>query len=146
ELKEGLRMRARYLYDPSAHSADRAAGRPHWPAYTPLMLEPIGLAARPIDPGKLAAGGWEDDTAVLFLTGPFGAETARLQRWVEGGGLLVAWGDAEGGSPGLDALLGVRDAGAGPQQSDEYAVSALVALLEHPLTDGVASPLAPRQP
>src|SRR6266849_9261463 len=111
-----LWMRARYLYEPSAHAADRAEGRPHWPAYTPLMLEPMGIAVSPIGSEALAQERWEDDTAVLFLTGPVDANATRLREWVERGGILVAWGQRgtsdrgdergrEPGVPSLDALF-----------------------------------------
>ena len=141
-------MRARYLYDLSAHAADRAAGRPHWPAYTPLMLEPIGLAASPISPEALADEPWESETAVLFLTGPVNPDVARLRVWVEGGGILVAWSapDEAAGNPwsaSIDDLLGVRGSGPALQQSGDFEVGAQIALLGHPLTEGVASPLAP---
>src|SRR5260370_16871638 len=108
---EDLRMRARYLYEPSAHAADRDAGRPHWPAYTPLMLEPMGLAVSPIDSQTLARERWEEETAVLFLTGPVDVEATRLREWAHRGGILGAWGGPGGAghiprAPSPDPPLG----------------------------------------
>jgi hypothetical protein len=143
-------MRARYLYDSDALAQDSAAGRPHWPAYTPLMLETLGLAVSPIEPAALVEEPWEEETAVLFLTGPMDGDMTRLRQWIEGGGILVAWGAPDGmgrkpWSPALEALLGVR-AGEILPQADEFAVGAQIALRRHPLTAGVASPLAPGRP
>src|SRR5262249_4024120 len=143
-------MRARYLSDPEAHAADNAAGRPHWPAYTPLMLETIGLLASPVEPAELAQERWEAETAVLFLTGPVGLDPSRFQAWVEEGGILVVWGapdrsEARASSSGFDTLLGVRVEGT-LAQADDFAVGAQVALRDHPLTAGVPSPLAPGRP
>src|SRR4051812_38925186 len=99
-------MRALYFHDPDTHAADNAAGRPHWPAYTPLVLEPLGLSVAPISPAALAAGGWETETAVLFLPGPVTVELPRLEPWLEGGGILIAWPGFDQAGAGLHPQLG----------------------------------------
>jgi hypothetical protein len=140
-------MRVRYLYDAERHRAENAAGRCHWAAYTPLMLEVVGLTAQAVSPAEVAGGGWEAETAVLLLTGPMGAGAERVERWVEGGGILVAWaqhGEPAGGR--LDVLFGVRPVGIGLRQEGDFAVGGLIELDGHPLTEGVASPLAPGEP
>src|SRR5947207_6429504 len=143
-------MRSRYLSDPEAHAADNAAGRPHWPAYTPLILETIGLLASPIEPAEMALEHWESETAILFLTGPVDVHPAQLQQWVERGGILVVWGppDRPGSgaqSAAIHALLGAR-LGDILTQADDFSVGAQVAHRDHRLTVGVASPLAPGRP
>src|SRR5436190_11575390 len=142
-------MRIRYLHDAEAHAADNAAGRPHWPAYTPLLLEPIGIEAAEISPAALANGVWESETAVLFLPGPSQVDAPRIQRWVERGGILIGWGLLSDALPGEDAplrrLFGIDAAGPAIHQPGDFDVGALITLLDHPLTAGVASPLNPDQ-
>jgi hypothetical protein len=143
-------MRALYLYDPDAHAAENAADRPHWPAYTPLMLEPIGLNVAPISPAALAAGGWEADTAVLLVPDAVSVDVPNTARWLERGGILIGWPSSSqadlGLGPQMRRVFGVEAAGPVIQQPGDFEVGAQITLLVHPLTAGVASPLDPHQP
>ena len=138
-------LRIAYAHDSSQHAAAAKAGRNHWDVYLREIVDELGLRAEEVEPAVLRDAERLARYATLLVGGLAAEDLSReargnLDRWIRGGGTLVAFATA-----GIDDLCGNRCVGDVRQTGDDFTCSAALALTPHPLTQGIHSPLKPDQ-
>lgn len=142
---EPRQLRIACVYDSDRHAAAGRAGRDYWDIYLREILDQLGLRAEEVSPGVLRDAGRLARYATL-LVGDLAANdfssAARdnLDRWIRGGGTLIAFSTG-----GVDDLCGNRLVGQVRQAGDVFTCAATFALKAHALTQDLHSPLQPGQ-
>ena len=144
-VAESGTLRIAYVYDSPQHAAASREGRNHWDVYLREMLDQSGLRGEEVAPAVLQDARRLGRYATLLvgdLAGEHVSQTARgnLDRWVRGGGTLIAFSTA-----GVEELCGNRFLGHLRQPGDAYTCAAMLALVPGPLTREIHSPLQPDQ-
>jgi len=136
---------AAWVYDEDAHRQANAEQENHWDLYIGEACAQLGLTADVVPPAYLTRADLGRYT-VLLMGGLDGrqlpaATGAALGRWVERGGLLLAFNTL-----GLDGLFGIRGEAELAQPASHFSQAGAISLRDHPLCRGLQPDLHPDQP
>jgi hypothetical protein len=136
---------AAYLQDDARRASLNTQRRNYWSAYLPEIFDRLGVTAEAIAPPTLA----DPQALARFAVICLGDADARdlpdaalpnLERWVRLGGVLIAYNLS-----GADDIFGNETPRVVEQGEDEFRISGYLELARRRLTQGVHSPVHPRQ-
>lgn len=135
-----MELKAGYLVNERVWERKNKAGQNYWWIYIEEILNRLGLTAERILPEEMPRR--LEEFSLLFIGDEQAGESAaRLQQWVESGGMLIG-----SNTEGLDGLFGNELAARLPQKESVFSISGEFFLGQSPFTRGVHSPLHPDKP